>query len=522
MRSSHSPFIAVIVALAWTLAGSPGAAQTSAQAPARPASATVAAEALPQDQPPEREPIFRTSRPIVRVGQDYTVPAGDEVYDVQSVLGDVTIDGHVDHDVMVILGSARLGPKAIIDGSLGVIGGSVTIAEGAAVHRDFVLVGGALDAPAGFYADGTQVVVGTPAIGHALRAAVPWLTRGLLWGRLIVPELRWIWLIVGVVFLVGLVVNLLFDRPVRACADAIVARPLSSFLLGLFVLLLTVPVLVILGATVVGLAVVPFVLAAIVAAAIVGKVGVARAIGGTLTRESSDAGRMHAVASFVIGFALLCVAYMVPVVGIVTWAITGALGLGAAAITFRVALRKEHPARARVPEVAAAQAGPAAFAPSPAAGFEDVPPRVEADPAVAAVAAPPSATGLAAYPRAAFLDRVAAFALDCILVGIAVAVLDLNRYDGAFLLWLFVYHVGFWAWRGTTLGGIVIGLRVVREQGTDLRVVDAVVRALASVFSVAALGIGCFWMLQDSERQMWHDKIAGTLVVKVPREVLLP
>jgi uncharacterized RDD family membrane protein YckC len=28
-------------------------------------------------------------------------------------------------------------------------------------------------------------------------------------------------------------------------------------------------------------------------------------------------------------------------------------------------------------------------------------------------------------------------------------------------------------------------------------------------------------MLQDPERQMWHDKIAGTVVLKVPRELVL-
>jgi len=62
---------------------------------------------------------------------------------------------------------------------------------------------------------------------------------------------------------------------------------------------------------------------------------------------------------------------------------------------------------------------------------------------------------------------------------------------------------------------------VIRVQGTALRFVDALVRGLSSVFSVAALGIGCFWMLHDPERQMWHDKIAGTVVLKVPRELVL-
>ena len=93
--------------------------------------------------------------------------------------------------------------------------------------------------------------------------------------------------------------------------------------------------------------------------------------------------------------------------------------------------------------------------------------------------------------------------------------------DNAYLLFLFAYHVAFWAWKGTTLGGIICNLRVVGTHGGELRFVDALVRGLTSVFSIAALGIGCLWMLQDPERQMWHDKIAGTLVVKVPREVVL-
>ncbi len=129
---------------------------------------------------------------------------------------------------------------------------------------------------------------------------------------------------------------------------------------------------------------------------------------------------------------------------------------------------------------------------------------------------PPAAvaTDLAVYPRATFLDRVAAFALDAILVGIAVNVLDLTRHDGYYPLMLVAYHIAFWAWRGTTLGGVVVGLRVIRVQGTDLRFPDALVRGLSGIFSIAALGIGCLWMLQDPEKQMWHDKIAGTLVVK--------
>jgi uncharacterized RDD family membrane protein YckC len=122
--------------------------------------------------------------------------------------------------------------------------------------------------------------------------------------------------------------------------------------------------------------------------------------------------------------------------------------------------------------------------------------------------------------RATFLDRTAAFALDCLLVAIIDRLLD-SRVDGMYFILLVSYHIAFWTWQATTLGGIIVGLRVVRTDGQPLRPVDALVRGLSSVFSFAALGIGCFWMLHDPERQTWHDMIAGTYVVKVPREAVL-
>ena len=50
-----------------------------------------------------------------------------------------------------------------------------------------------------------------------------------------------------------------------------------------------------------------------------------------------------------IGFAVLTIAYMIPVLGFITWAITGAIGLRGGADAFRAALRREHPPRVRPP-----------------------------------------------------------------------------------------------------------------------------------------------------------------------------
>jgi len=105
-----------------------------------------------------------------------------------------------------------------------------------------------------------------------------------------------------------------------------------------------------------------------------------------------------------------------------------------------------------------------------------------------------------------------------LLVLIANGLLDLGRNGPRrFLMLLLIYHVGFWTWKATTVGGIICQLRVTLLNGEPPRFIDALVRGLGSILSLAALGLGAFWILKDPERQAWHDRIAGTYVVKVPR-----
>jgi uncharacterized RDD family membrane protein YckC len=135
---------------------------------------------------------------------------------------------------------------------------------------------------------------------------------------------------------------------------------------------------------------------------------------------------------------------------------------------------------------------------------------------------PPVASELVMLPRAAFLERLAAFALDLVLVLILVNIFDFNRYDrdwpaSGFLIAL-MYHVGFWTWKGTTLGGIICQLRLVRVTGGSVQFADALVRGLTGIFSLVVLGLGFLWILKDPDRQAWHDRVAGTYVVKVPRD----
>ena len=83
------------------------------------------------------------------------------------------------------------------------------------------------------------------------------------------------------------------------------------------------------------------------------------------------------------------------------------------------------------------------------------------------------------------------------------------------------YFVGMWTWKGTTIGGALFGLRIVRVDGQQLTVLIAVVRALAGLFSIFFLFLGILWIAWDSEKQGWHDRLAGTVVLRLPRSMPL-
>jgi uncharacterized RDD family membrane protein YckC len=124
---------------------------------------------------------------------------------------------------------------------------------------------------------------------------------------------------------------------------------------------------------------------------------------------------------------------------------------------------------------------------------------------------------------------MAALALDTVLVGMILSLLSglLPRFlqfhhgPGGVLLVLALYGACMWKLRGTTIGGIVCGLKVVRLDQRELDWATAIVRALGCFLSLMVAGLGFIWVAIDDEKQSWHDKIAGTTVVRVPRGVSL-
>ncbi len=132
----------------------------------------------------------------------------------------------------------------------------------------------------------------------------------------------------------------------------------------------------------------------------------------------------------------------------------------------------------------------------------------------------------AAYPtteKIGFWKRVLATIIDGIIVGIVANIItaivfggDQIRGGGLNLLIGVAYYVYYWSsyGHGQTLGDKVLSIRVVKTDGSELTLTDGLIRYVGLLLSYFVFFIGVIWVAFDANKQGWHDKIAGTYVVK--------
>ena len=120
---------------------------------------------------------------------------------------------------------------------------------------------------------------------------------------------------------------------------------------------------------------------------------------------------------------------------------------------------------------------------------------------------------------AGFWARAGGFWLDSVALVAANAALSIPA-GGAhlgLLLWLspVAYFVGFWGSAGRTPGMWIAGVRVVREEdGGRLGFRRSLLRLVGYLVDMTTAGAGFVWAAVDRRRQGWHDKIAGSLVLR--------
>ena len=81
----------------------------------------------------------------------------------------------------------------------------------------------------------------------------------------------------------------------------------------------------------------------------------------------------------------------------------------------------------------------------------------------------------------------------------------------------FVFFVGFWSQRGSTLGMLAWGLRVETTDRQLASLSQASIRFFAAILSWLPLGLGFFWQLWDKDRRTWHDRLSNTRLAHYPK-----
>jgi uncharacterized RDD family membrane protein YckC len=447
---------------------------------------------------------------------------------VVAVAGDVEVDNQADQAVAV-LGQVTAGPGARIRRDIVAVAGDVFIKKGAKVRGDVVAVGGRVNVEDGATVEGRVQEIDLGAIGlPRLNWLRGWFTHCFLLMRPLAPQVGWVWVIAIGLLAFYFFVAALFPRPVLACVNELTKRPATTFFMGLLTKLLFLPIILILGATGIGLLVAPFLLAALVIGVIVGKVALLEFIGLKIGRHSSTEALHHPLVGLLFGAIILMLLYLVPFIGILTLAMTGIWGLGGAVTAAFGGMRREAAEKAALKQAARQQSAPPPVQPAATAtAFATEQPASTENPNSAAGAGqgtiPPAApsptlqtplTDELAYPRARFWERMGAAFLDIVIVGILGGI---AHFPPLGMLIALAYFTGMWSLKQTTIGGIIVGLKVVRIDGRPVTFVTALVRALGAVVSVIVFFLGILWKGWDVEKQGWHDKIAGTVIVRMPK-----
>ena len=134
---------------------------------------------------------------------------------------------------------------------------------------------------------------------------------------------------------------------------------------------------------------------------------------------------------------------------------------------------------------------------------------------------------------AGFWIRVGASLIDtalvvCVTLPILVAIYGWTYFDASkmgttagfadFLIsWVApaIAIVAFWLYKQATPGKMALSMKVVdAKTGRTLTIGQSIGRYLGYFVSTIPLGIGLIWVAFDPKRQGWHDKLAGTVVVR--------
>ncbi|MEO6079594.1 MAG: RDD family protein [Steroidobacteraceae bacterium] len=494
----------------------------------------------------------RSRNGIVAFSNDAVLKSGETADEVVAIFGNASSDGTVQRELVAILGDARVtGPvgrevvavfgnvyiNSTVDREVVAVMGNVELGPEARIGRDVVAVGGTLKRdPAAIINGSTQIISLGPF--DTLEGFKIWLRRCALLGRPLALDagLGWAWGIAAGFLALYLLLGFAAPAAIQQCVTTLEQRPGRSLLAALIAVPVVPMLSLLLVMTIVGIVAIPFIGVALLCASVFGKAVMLAWIGRRITKPIAAMSHADAATedgpsisqsdswsvplAVLIGGAIVTVLYLVPVLGFVVYKLLGFVGLGAVLYTLLASWQSSRASKIGTSGTAVDTNAPGATAQGMAMPI-DATGDATATPAASVASQPIAHAGM---PRAGFLLRMAALALDLVLVLVLTHLVTSpfgvgTPWMSTLLLWTAVYGALMWRLKGTTIGGSICGLQLVRQDGRAIDWGTAIMRALGCFLSLIVGGLGFIWIAFDKDQQAWHDKVAGTVVVRAPKGV---
>lgn len=130
-----------------------------------------------------------------------------------------------------------------------------------------------------------------------------------------------------------------------------------------------------------------------------------------------------------------------------------------------------------------------------------------------------------------FWARVGASLIDCLIMVLIIIPLMYVVYGDGYLysedvllgrvdavlnyIFPLCATIAFWTYKSATPGKMVIKATIVdAKTGKPLTVKQSLLRYFGYIVSTIPLGLGLFWVGWDKKKQGWHDKLAGSVVIR--------
>jgi uncharacterized RDD family membrane protein YckC len=496
-----------------------------------------------------RRPRSRSN--IVAFSNDAILKSGETAQEVVAIFGNASSDGTVKRELVAILGDARVtgsvGREVVavfgnvyvngtVDREVVAFMGNVELGPEARIGRDVVAIGGTLKRDPAAIINGSTQIISLGPLG-TLEGFKIWLKRCALLGRPLALDagLGWAWGIAAGFLALYLLLGFAAPTAIQRSVTTLEQQPGKSLLAALIAVPAVPLFSLLLVVTIVGIVAVPFIGIALLCAGIFGKAVMLAWIGRRITKPLAAMTRADATTvddppisqdaawsvplTILIGGVIVTGLYLIPVLGFVVYKLLGFVGLGAVLYTLLASWQASRASKIR-------SSGTAGDTNARGATFQNTAmPLAAPGDTIATPAASTASSPLIAHagmPRAGFWLRMAALALDLVLV-LMVTNLVASPFGRGFpsmstpLLWTAVYGAVMWTLKGTTIGGSICGLQLVRLDGRPIDWGTAIMRALGCFLSLIVGGLGFIWIAFDKDQQAWHDKVAGTVVVRTPK-----